>query len=84
MANCTIAGVSYGDQEIFDLTKMEPYNLETLHQSFSKVSTTMAFYLPRTSDLNQLADYAPDQKKTSRKMEVTHYAIKRASKVSKP
>ena len=78
-----VSGVSYGDQEVFDLTKMEPYNLETLHQSLSKVSTTMAFYLPRTSDLNQLAKYAPDPEKTTRKMEVTHYAIKRASKVSK-
>lgn len=34
-------------------------------------------YLPRTSDLSQLAKYAPED----RKLEVTHYCLKGASKV---
>jgi trimethylguanosine synthase len=56
---------------------MEPYNMDKLYRSFSKVTSHIVFYLPRTSDLNQLAMYAAEGKK----MEVAHYCLKGASKV---
>ena len=37
----------------------------------------MVLYLPRTSDLNQIAKYAPEGKK----LEVSHYCVRGASKV---
>jgi trimethylguanosine synthase len=48
-------GTEYGVDDVFDLTKMEPYNLEKLYKSFTKISKELVLYLPRTSDLNQIA-----------------------------
>jgi trimethylguanosine synthase len=75
----TMIGTEYGVDDVFDLTKMEPYNLEKLYTSFTKYSNEVVLYLPRNSDLNQIARYAKEEKK---KLEVTHYAIMGASKVS--
>jgi trimethylguanosine synthase len=58
---------------------MEPYNLEVLYKSFTKYSNEVVLYLPRNSDLNQIARYGQDGKK----LEVAHYAIMGASKVSR-
>ncbi|KAF2661559.1 S-adenosyl-L-methionine-dependent methyltransferase [Lophiostoma macrostomum CBS 122681] len=69
-------GTTYNEQEIFDLSKMEPYDLTTLYNAYSKISKCVVLYLPRSSDLNQLAQYAPEDGK----LEVAHYCIKRASK----
>ncbi len=74
----TEAGTSYGEDDVFDLSKMEPYNLEKLHKSFTKYSKELVLYLPRNSDLNQIARYVPE----GQKLEVAHYAIMAASKVS--
>lgn len=71
------SGSEYIGAGVFDLSKMQPYNLETLYKSFIKVSSHLVLYLPRTSDLNQIAKYAPEGKK----LEVAHYCIKGASKV---
>lgn len=73
----TSPGTSYGEDDVFDLTKMEPYNLEKLYKDFTKYSTEVVLYLPRNSDLNQIARYVPEGKK----LEVAHYAIMAASKV---
>lgn len=73
----TMIGTEYGVENVFDLTKMEPYNLEKLFKSFTKYSNEVVLYLPRNSDLNQIARYAKDGKK----LEVAHYAIMGASKV---
>jgi trimethylguanosine synthase len=73
----TAAGTEYGVDDIFDLTKMQPYNLEKLYKSFTKYSNEVVLYLPRNSDLNQIARYAQGGKK----LEVAHYAIMGASKV---
>jgi hypothetical protein len=73
------SGVEYGTEDIFDLTQMAPYNLDKLYKSFTKYSNEVVLYLPRNSDLNQIARYAKDEKK---KLEVAHYAIMGASKVS--
>jgi trimethylguanosine synthase len=73
----TTTGTEYGVSDLFDLTKMEPYNLEMLYKSFTKYSNEVVLYLPRNSDLNQIARYGQDGKK----LEVAHYAIMGASKV---
>ena len=73
----TWTGTEYGAEDVFDLTKMEPYNLDKLYKSFTKYSKELVLYLPRTSDLNQVARYAQDGKK----LEVAHYALMGASKV---
>jgi hypothetical protein len=73
----TELGSEYTDVGVFDLSKMQPYSLEHLYKSFISISKHLILYLPRTSDLNQIAKYAPDDQK----LEVTHYCIKGASKV---
>jgi trimethylguanosine synthase len=77
ISELTCAGTSYGEDDIFDLTKMEPYNLDKLYKSFTKYSKELVLYLPRNSDLNQIAKYVPE----GQKLEVAHYAIIGASKV---
>lgn len=84
-------GVSYRDQEVFDLSKMEPYNLEQLYEAcyFSPSSSDgqerggvkqilpQALFLPRQSDLNQIAVLVPDG---APKIDVVQYCQKGASK----
>lgn len=65
---------------VFDLHAMEPYNLKVLTSAIEKVTRDLVLYLPRTSDLNQLAQVAPE----GRKMQAVHYCIHRFSKVSYP
>ena len=55
---------------------MQPYPLEKLYTSFSKLTEHVVLYLPRTSDLRQLAKYATEDEK----LEVTHYCMRGASK----
>ncbi|ORX98607.1 RNA cap guanine-N2 methyltransferase-domain-containing protein [Clohesyomyces aquaticus] len=69
-------GISYGDDQVFDLSKMEPYNLDSLYSKLSRFSSSLVFYLPRNSDLNQITRYAPKGKK----VEAAHYCIRGASK----
>ena len=71
-------GVNYKDTEIFDLSTMEPYNLKTLYEKFTKFSPDVALYLPRSSNLNQVARYAKDEEQ----LQVVHYCAQGASKVS--
>lgn len=67
-------GVSYRDHEIFDLGLMRPYNLDDLARACSPWEYTL--YLPRTSDLRQIAKLAPEGKK----LEVVQYCMEGASK----
>lgn len=69
-------GPSYTDFEVYDLGVMEPYPLEKLYTSFSKLTNEVVLYLPRTSDLRQLAKRA----KQDEKLKVTHYCMHGASK----
>jgi len=65
------------------LTTMQPYGLQTLFDSFSKVTKEIVLYLPRTSDLNQLAQLADDEGKElpdDQKLQVVQYCMKGASK----
>lgn len=72
-------GPSYRAHEVFDLSTMQPYNLRKLYDEFTKISKDVVLYLPRTSDLNELADLVDDDKQIS----VTHYCMRGASKVGK-
>lgn len=70
-------GPNYKSDTVFDLETMEPYNLTTLYTHFSAVTDNFVLYLPRTSDLEQIAKFVPAEKKTR----VIHYCIRGASKV---
>jgi len=70
-------GPGYISDAVFTLSTMQPYNLQTLHSAFTKVSKDVVLFLPRTSDLNELAELQDE----GRKLIVTHYCMKGASKV---
>ena len=55
---------------------MEPYPIERLFTAFSGLTRNVVLYLPRTSDLQQLAKHAQDDEK----LKVTHYCMHGASK----
>lgn len=58
---------------------MQPYSLDVLYKNFARLTKHIVLYLPRNSDLNQVARYATEGKK----VEVAHYCILGASKVSR-
>ncbi|GME22156.1 RNA cap guanine-N2 methyltransferase [Neofusicoccum parvum] len=70
------ASPTYCGHEVFDLKTMQPYNMHQLYKSFTKVSNEVVLYLPRTSDLNQLAKYVPE----GQQIQVAHYCMWGASK----
>jgi hypothetical protein len=70
-------GPGYRSDQIFDLSTMQPYSVNAIYEAVVKVSPDIALYLPRTSDLRQLAKYASGD----RKVEVVHYCMEGASKV---
>jgi len=60
---------------------MQPYGIGQLYTEFTALSNDVVLYLPRTSDLNELAVYAKKhQKESGKKMEVAHYCIRGVSK----
>lgn len=67
-------GPGYSTDKIFDLSTMEPYSLAKLHEAYRTMDH--ALYLPRTSDLRQIAKLAPD----GAKIEVVQYCVEGASK----
>ncbi|RMY62817.1 hypothetical protein D0864_12752 [Hortaea werneckii] len=69
-------GPTYTDFEVFDLKAMQPYSMQQLHGAFTAVSKDTVLYLPRTSDLQQVAKYV----KKGDKLKVTHYCMHGASK----
>jgi trimethylguanosine synthase len=76
-------GIDYNADQIFDLTTMPPYGLQTLWDAFTKVTKEVVLYLPRTSDLNQLAQLVGkegEELKDEDKVQVTHYCMRGASK----
>ena len=56
---------------------MQPYSLSNIYKSFSSITRELTLYLPRTSDLNQIAKYADKEKK----LPVVHYCMDGYSKV---
>ncbi|KAI5300826.1 hypothetical protein KEM55_004668 [Ascosphaera atra] len=83
-------GPTYTDSPVFDLGTMEPYSLGVLHGEFGRFASHYALYLPRTSDLNQLAEVARVNEgvqggeelvvREEDKVAVEHYCIQGASK----
>ena len=67
-------GPGYRSDEIFNLNTMAPYNLTALHSVCKGMDH--ALYLPRTSDLRQIARLVPKGKK----VEVVQYCMEGASK----
>ena len=57
---------------------MEPYTLTNILRPFQQLTKEVALYLPRTSDLRQLAIVTGDNQETK----VIHYCMEGASKVS--
>lgn len=51
-------GPGYVTDEVFDLSGMEPYNLAQLHEAYKLMDH--ALFLPRTSNLRQIARLVPD------------------------
>ncbi|KAK3906930.1 RNA cap guanine-N2 methyltransferase-domain-containing protein [Staphylotrichum tortipilum] len=68
-------GVSYRDQDVFDLSTMEPYSLGALHEACRPMEH--ALFLPRTSDLRQIAELVPEG---AGKVEAVQYCVEGASK----
>lgn len=64
---------------MFDLSKMQPYSLSDLLDPLREITEDIALYLPRTSDLLQLGNSAGKGKQ----VEVIHYCMEGASKVSR-
>lgn len=67
-------GPGYRTDEVFDLYSMQPYNLGDLHNAYKRLDH--ALFLPRTSDIRQLAKLAP----RDRKIDVVQYCMEGASK----
>lgn len=67
-------GPGYRSDEIFDLNTMQPYSANHIYDSCKGMD--LALYLPRTSNLRQIARLAPEGKK----IEVVQYCMEGASK----
>ena len=70
-------GPGYRSDAVFDLRRMEPYSLSKLLSAFEPCSESIALYLPRTSNVKQLAAKTLIREVTG----VTHYCMEGASKV---
>ncbi|KAM0805186.1 putative RNA methylase family protein [Usnea florida] len=69
-------GPGYRSDAIFDLAKMQPYNLTDLLLAFQQLTESVVLYLPRTSDIRQLAKKVREGSKIT----VIHYCMEGASK----
>lgn len=71
----TAIGPGYRKDEVFNVETMQPYSLSALCTAFGKYTKNVVLYLPRTSDLRQLAEVAEER------VRVIHYCMEGASKV---
>ncbi|KAJ5468260.1 RNA cap guanine-N2 methyltransferase [Penicillium sp. IBT 31633x] len=71
-----IIGPGYRSDQVFNLKTMEPYSLQRLYDEYSAFSKHMVLYIPRTSDLKQIAKLVPDGQKAT----IMHYCMEGASK----
>lgn len=55
---------------------MQPYSMKALYEPFSATATHVVLFLPRTSDLKQIAKY----RAKNEKLRITHYCMYGASK----
>lgn len=70
-------GPGYRFDDVFNVQSMQPYSLQTLYNEFSIFSPHMVLYLPRTSDIKQLAKYI---EAGGHKSIIMHYCMDGASK----
>lgn len=75
-ANTPSLGPGYRSDTMFNLSTMEPYTIESLYSDFSVFTSDIALFLPRSSDLRQLAALVNDGKKVM----AMHYCMDGASK----
>ncbi|MCJ1369743.1 hypothetical protein MMC20_000955, partial [Loxospora ochrophaea] len=66
----------YRSDSVFDLSRMQPYSLTDLLLPFQKCTEDVVLYLPRTSDLRQLAKLSG----ADERLTVIHYCVEGASK----
>lgn len=59
---------------------MEPYSFKYLYESFRQVTTDLVLYLPRTSDLRQIARDVDGSKDSQTKTDVAHYCTNGSSR----
>ncbi|PWY78187.1 S-adenosyl-L-methionine-dependent methyltransferase [Aspergillus heteromorphus CBS 117.55] len=69
-------GPGYRSDKVFNLRTMEPYSLAKLYNEYALFTEYIALYLPRTSDVKQLAKVVKDGQKAT----VQHYCMEGASK----
>ena len=69
-------GPGYRDAKVFDLELMKPYSFSHLYNSFSSLTAHLVLYLPRTSDLRQLARSVGGDKNT----QIIHYCTNGSSR----
>ncbi|KAF7906235.1 hypothetical protein EAF00_000514 [Botryotinia globosa] len=67
-------GPGYTFENIFNLSTMQPYSVQYIHEACKTMDT--ALYLPRTSDIRQITALLPDGKK----VELVQYCMEGASK----
>ncbi|RDL34751.1 RNA methylase family protein-like protein [Venustampulla echinocandica] len=67
-------GPGYRSDKVFNLKTMLPYSVQAIHDACKMMDS--ALYLPRTSDLRQIAKLAPP----GEKVEVVQYCMEGASK----
>ena len=71
-----VAGPDYKNQSIYDLDQMQPYSLRHLYTEFAQLTSDMVFFLPRQSNLEQIAEFAAEENKA----QVMQYCMEGASK----
>ncbi|PYI19929.1 RNA methylase family protein [Aspergillus japonicus CBS 114.51] len=69
-------GPGYRSDKVFNLRTMEPYSLAKLYTEYSLFTEHIALYLPRTSDVKQMAKVVKDGQNAT----VMHYCMEGASK----
>ncbi|OQD82902.1 hypothetical protein PENANT_c019G04002 [Penicillium antarcticum] len=72
-------GPGYRSDQVFNLKTMEPYSLQKLYDEYSVFSKHMVLYIPRTSDLKQMAKLVPDGHKST----VMHYCMEDARRLNR-
>ncbi|KAL8884470.1 MAG: hypothetical protein Q9215_007493, partial [Flavoplaca cf. flavocitrina] len=70
-------GPGYSTDPIFNLATMQPYCLDGILDSFRQFTQGIALFLPRTSDLKQLANASHSLEK----VKAIHYCMEGASKI---
>ena len=61
---------------MFDLATMQPYSFTHLYDAFARFTDHVVLYLPRTSDVAQIARCVEGEGK----VDVVHYCMRGASK----